>query len=403
MGGFWLNPPPTVKHVNSGALAVIFLAIAVSVMGAALGGFVIGRRGFGQTQTQDEPTEFPTLAGKVLELFGSVGLLLDRNNQVVKMNKGAATFGLVGKGLLIHAELTDLVRRARLTGKVETFKGNIRIGLRDSKRTVRAKAALVGGDYLVLVLEDQTKEVKADRLRRDFIENISHELKTPIGAISLLAEAIQGSTDDPTALARFTDNLAKESARLAALVQDIIELSRLQNSEVLAEAELVDIPSTLTEAAARNSQLAQSKRVEVMVECPVETKVFGNREMLVTAVKNLIENAITYSDPGSRVGVGCQVGDSIISISVTDSGVGISEANQKRVFERFYRVDPSRSRETGGTGLGLSIVKHVCRTHRGDVSVFSQPGIGSTFTIRLPLAKATDPATGTISIVNEEE
>jgi two-component system sensor histidine kinase SenX3 len=195
--------------------------------------------------------------------------------------------------------------------------------------------------------------------------------------------------------------LSKESSRLTLLVQDIIKLSRLQSEEVLATAEIVDLSVVVSEAIDRNEQLAANRKIRLVSEPTSGLEVFGNKEMLITAVKNLIENAISYSEPGTSVGIGCSSKQSLAEIAVTDSGSGISPEHQERIFERFYRADPSRSRDTGGTGLGLSIVKHVAKIHRGDVKLFSQVGVGSTFTLRVPLATASDPATGTIDLATE--
>ncbi|MFM7013924.1 MAG: sensor histidine kinase, partial [Actinomycetota bacterium] len=278
----------------------------------------------------------------------------------------------------------------------------LRVGLQQNKIEVSAKASLVAENYVVLVLEDRTRDLKMDRIRRDFIGNISHELKTPIGAISLLAEALQGTTD-PGTIEKFTSSLLKESARLTQLVQDVIELSRLQSAEVLAEAESVEISSVISDAVERNEQLANSRGIRILADQKPGIKVFGNRDMLTMAIRNLVENAVVYSEPGSQVGIGTSLQDGVVSIAVTDSGVGISAEDQERIFERFYRVDPSRSRETGGTGLGLSIVKHVAKIHRGEIKLFSQLGVGSTFTLRLPAASDSDPETGTIKLTAEDE
>jgi two-component system, OmpR family, sensor histidine kinase SenX3 len=389
-----------VNLVNNFSLAVIFLTIAVAVVGSAIAGFTIGRRGF-RADSNSDPIPFPTLAAEVLELFGSVGILLDSSNQVVRMNNRAESFGLVTRGLLVHSDLVDLATSARSSKQVESYEGVLRVGLQQEKISVSAKASLVANDYVVLVLEDRTRDMRLDKTRRDFIENISHELKTPIGAIALLAEAIEGAGDDPATIEKFAGNLRKESNRLTLLVQDIIELSRLQSAEVLAQAELVDLRAVVADAVDRNEQLAAKRNVKIVSDQGIGLEVFGNKEMLTAAVKNLIENAISYSDSGSQVGIGCSAKDSLAEIVVTDSGAGISPENQERVFERFYRVDPSRSRETGGTGLGLSIVKHVAKIHRGDVKLFSQLGVGSTFTLRIPLATASDPVTGTIKLISE--
>ena len=386
--------------MNNFSLAVIFLTIALAVVGAAVAGFAIGRRGF-QADSNSDPSPFPTLAAEILELFGSVGILLGTSNQVVRMNNRAESFGFVTRGMLVQRDLIELAQLARSSKEVESFEGVLRFGLAQEKISVSAKASLVANDYVVLVLEDRTKDLRLDKTRRDFIENISHELKTPIGAIALLSEAITQAGDDRFTIEKFAGNLHKEARRLSHLVQDIIELSRLQSEEVLAEAELVDLSSVVSEAVDRNEQLALKRNIRLLTEDGEGPEVFGNKELLTAAVKNLIENAISYSEPGSQVGIGCTAKGPLAEIVITDSGAGISAENQERVFERFYRIDPSRSRETGGTGLGLSIVKHVAKIHRGDVKLFSQLGVGSTFTIRIPLATAADPVTGTIKVVPE--
>jgi two-component system sensor histidine kinase SenX3 len=380
-----------------------FLAISLAVVMALGVGLAVGwsKGKKSTTESESEQDSFPDLVAEVLELMGSVGIVVDGNNKVVGVNSWAESFGLVARGLLVHSEILELVKRARLGSEIESFEGVLRVGLAQEKVSVAAKSKLVEGDYVVIVLEDRTSDIRLDKTRRDFIENISHELKTPIGAIALLSEAIQEAGDDREAVSKFASSLNKESSRLTFLVQDIIKLSRLQSEEVLAAAELVDLNEVVAEAIDRNEQLASSRRIRLVSEQTSVLEVFGNREMLITAVKNLVENAISYSDQGTSVGVGCTTKDSVAEIAVTDSGTGISPEHQQRIFERFYRADPSRSRETGGTGLGLSIVKHVAKIHRGDVKLFSQVGVGSTFTLRIPLATSSDPVTGTITLVSE--
>ena len=388
-----------VNIVNSFDVVIIMLGGVVALgIGLAIGWF-LGRQN--KSANEPEPDSFPDLVADVLELMGSVGIVVDGSNKVVGTNSWAESFGLVARGFLVHSELVDLVKRARSGSEIESFEGVLRVGLAQEKVSVSAKSKLVEGDYVVLVLEDRTSDIRLDKTRRDFIENISHELKTPIGAIALLSEAIQEAGDDRAAVTKFASSLNKESSRLTFLVQDIIKLSRLQSEEVIADAELVDLNEVVVEAIDRNEQLAAKRKIRLVSEQVPALDVFGNREMLITAVKNLVENAITYSDQGTSVGIGCSAKDSIAEIAVTDSGAGISPENQQRIFERFYRADPSRSRDTGGTGLGLSIVKHVAKIHRGEVKLFSQVGVGSTFTLRIPFATPSDPATGTIDLVRE--
>jgi two-component system sensor histidine kinase SenX3 len=388
-----------VNIVNSfDVVAIMLSGVLALVIGLVIGWF-LGRQN--KSVSESEPDSFPDLVGDVLELMGSVGIVVDGSSKVVGTNSWAESFGLVARGFLVHSELVDLVKRARSGSEIESFEGILRVGLAQEKVSVSAKSKLVEGDYVVLVLEDRTSDIRLDKTRRDFIENISHELKTPIGAIALLSEAIQEAGDDRAAVSKFAASLNKESSRLTFLVQDIIKLSRLQSEEVIADAELIDLNEVVADAIDRNEQLAANRKIRLVSEQAPKLEVFGNKEMLITAVKNLVENAISYSEPGTSVGIGCSAKESIAEITVTDSGAGISPENQERIFERFYRADPSRSRETGGTGLGLSIVKHVAKTHRGEIKLFSQVGVGSTFTLRVPLATASDPSTGTIDLVRE--
>ena len=201
-----------------------------------------------------------------------------------------------------------------------------------------------------------------------------------------LAEALADAAEDPEAVAKFSKSLRKESKRLSGLIKDIIQLSRIQSAEIVTNAEIVDLSTVVMEAVDRNSFRAENRGLKITYDAPEGVEVVGDPEMLTVAVKNLIENAIIYSDEGASVGVGLRSIDNVAEITVTDSGIGIANSDQGRIFERFYRVDPSRSRKTGGTGLGLAIVKHVALSHNGEVKLFSKPGVGSTFTLRIPRA-----------------
>ena len=213
---------------------------------------------------------------------------------------------------------------------------------------------------------------------------MTHEIKTPIGAISLLSEAMEGALDDPAQMHKFAENLRREARRLSNLVTEIIQLSKVESADILATATPVNIAAVITEAVERTVVIAEAKSIDVDVKLPDDAHVMGDGELLTVAVKNLVENAIQYSDAGQKVGIGVRERKRKIDIVVSDHGVGIPTEEQSRVFERFYRVDASRDRTTGGTGLGLSLVKHIVQRHRGSVSLFSEPGVGSTFTIRLP-------------------
>jgi two-component system sensor histidine kinase SenX3 len=325
------------------------------------------------------------VAVEVLEALGTAAIVVDDSNVMTQATTAAEQFGLQRGRALIELELLKLVELARKTKSSESVEGAINAGGRAAKVWVLATAAPIGSGFVLLTIEDRTEARRLDETRRDFVANISHELKTPIGAIGLLAETLQGATDDPDAVKRFAASLQREAVRLGHIVQEIIELSRLQAAtEVknLAECKIADV---ILDSIDRVRIAADSKRMKLVAD--LDDSIFAPvaYEQVATAITNLLENAINYSDAGGQVGISLKAVDGIAEIVVTDSGVGIALDDQARIFERFYRVDPSRSRETGGTGLGLAIVKHIAMNHGGDVSVFSKPGLGSTFTLTLPL------------------
>ena len=325
-------------------------------------------------------------SAELLEVLSASAVVLNPSNVAVRATQAAMVMGLLRVRSLRHPELLALVERARESNGIESADLELSTGLRGANIFVNARATNLGDSNVLLLVEDRTEARRLDETRRDFIANISHELKTPIGAISLLSEAIKDAEGDPVMLEKFTKSLRKEAKRLAALVNDVIQLSRYQSVEMQSHVEMVDLAAVVEEAVERNSFKAEQKNIKINFLAPAGITVVGDQEMLIVALKNLIENAVIYSEENDTVGVGLRVNDDVAEIAVTDNGVGLDAEEQNRVFERFYRVDPSRSRETGGTGLGLSIVKHVALSHNGEVRVFSKPGVGSTFTLRLPLA-----------------
>ena len=339
-----------------------------------------------QLEAIEAERAIPEGAVEILDLLASAGVIVNGSNTVVRATQGALALGLVQNRLLIHSELVRLVELARGTGTNQTIEAELSTGLRGETIWVQARAARMENNNVMLLVEDRTEAKRLEETRRDFVANISHELKTPIGAIGLLAEALQDATDDPQMVTKFAGNLYRESRRLGSLVQEIIQLSRLQSADLSKTGDLVDLEGIVHESVERNQVISEAKNITLEVDAPSGIVVYGDHEMLTMAVKNLIENAILYSESGSSVGIGLRSIDGIAEIAVTDHGVGIAAEDQERIFERFYRVDPSRSRETGGTGLGLAIVKHVASNHRGEIKLFSQLGLGSTFTLRLPLA-----------------
>jgi two-component system sensor histidine kinase SenX3 len=246
----------------------------------------------------------------------------------------------------------------------------------------------MGSNGLIAILIfDDSEFARLNSMRRDFVANISHELKTPIGALSILAEAVLEASDDPAAIKKFASRMQIEAVRLSELVQEVINLSRLQDEDPLQNAEVLDV-AVIARFAIDECRLSADKRkIEIVIADTPSCFVLGDQSQLHMAISNLIQNAINYSPESTRVGVAVTCTDDLVEFTVTDQGVGIPDKDLERIFERFYRVDPARSRETGGTGLGLSIVKHVASNHGGDISVWSLEGQGSTFTLRLPRAK----------------
>ena len=364
-------------------LLALFAALAIGVW---VGKTKLNRQQARSNSSQEGRSKLVQATFDLMELVSNTALLLNPSNMVVKATPQIATMGIVRGRELTSKNIEDLANRVRQGEQTEEFSFEVSTGLGSNGAFVDARAALIESGYVLVVLTDRTEAKKLEDTRRDFIANISHELKTPIGAISLLAEAIAEASDDPAAVEKFVKNLSKESKRLSRLVNDVIQLSRIQSSDAVTNPELIDLSVVASEAVERNSFLAEKRDVTIALDAPEGIEVWGDFEMLAVAAKNLIENAILYSGEGSKVGVGIKAEEGIASLSVTDSGRGIPVDEQQRIFERFYRVDPSRSRGTGGTGLGLSIVRNVAASHNGEVTVFSKPGVGSTFTLRLPIA-----------------
>ncbi|HET8778449.1 MAG TPA: ATP-binding protein [Agromyces sp.] len=330
----------------------------------------------------------PDGVDQVLGVLESAGVVLDPSNNVLKASPGALAMGLVRQQSLVHPELLELVASVRRTGASVAEELSVARGpFGESTLRLRVLVARLGTRFVLVLADDRTEANRLDEVRRDFVANISHELKTPIASVSLLAEAIDQAANEPEQVRRFAGRLAVEATRLGHITSEVIELSRLQARDALRPDVLVDIDGVIAAAVDQNRVVAASKRVDVAMRASTKAHVYGDRPLMVVAVHNLIANAIAYSNEGGRVGVGAKVVGDTVEIAVTDRGIGMAADELERVFERFYRIDQARSRNTGGTGLGLSIVKHTVQNHGGDVRVWSQPGRGSTFTIRLPLAE----------------
>lgn len=330
------------------------------------------------------------VAVEVLEALSTAAVVVDDSNVMVQATTAAEEFGLQADRALIELELLSLVDSARTSKTSRQVEGAINVGGRAAKVWVLATAAPLGRGFVILTLEDRTEARRLDETRRDFVANISHELKTPIGAIGLLAETLQGATDDPEAVLKFASSLQREASRLGHIVQEIIELSRLQAATEVKNSAEIRLADLISDSLERVRILAESKNMRLVADLDDSILIEVSYEQIATAITNLFENAINYSDPGGQVGISLKRVENFAEIVVTDSGVGIALEDQARIFERFYRVDASRSRETGGTGLGLAIVKHIALNHGGEISVFSKPGLGSTFTLTLPLTASSE-------------
>ncbi|CAA9314935.1 MAG: Phosphate regulon sensor protein PhoR (SphS) [uncultured Friedmanniella sp.] len=380
------------------------VALVALVVGVLLGLLVARWTRRERTPAEPDPFEPPTTpplpegVAEVLSVLPSSGVVVGPHDEVLEATTTARNLGLARGSRVALPQLLEMVRAVRRDRVIRTSDLEVSRGPRAASTFLTARVAPLADQHILILADDQTTTRRTEQTRRDFVANVSHELKTPIGAISLLAEAVEDASDDPVAVRRFASRMGVESARLTDLVAQIIELSRLQADDPLRDAEIVDIDEVLVDAVDRCRVDAEQHQVALAIAGTSGTQVLGNARQLSVAVGNLVENAVVYSDPGARVVVAAHVqaqsDDDWIEITVSDNGIGIPPAEVDRIFERFYRVDYARSRANGGTGLGLSIVKHVAATHGGDVAVWSRPGAGSTFTIKIPahLQGAGSPA-----------
>lgn len=337
---------------------------------------------------QELSNQLPELLVRTLNSLDVESLVVIPAEQLLFQSQGIAGFGLVKDDRIISEELMALIRVVRRTknshrGTLELARGPIGAGKRELKVSV---SPLDENGMVLVLISDESEARRIDAVRRDFVANVSHELKTPIGALGLLSEAILGAKDQPDEVVRFASRMQNEAKRLTELVQEIIDLSRLQSSDPLQKAAAVEIRDVIREAVDQAQISSEQRAITIEIGEIADATVIGDREQLITAVHNLVENAVNYSPEHTKVSVVSKRNENLIEISVTDQGIGIADTELNRIFERFYRVDPARSRLTGGTGLGLSIVKHVALNHGGDVKVWSKVGVGSTFTLQLPLA-----------------
>jgi two-component system sensor histidine kinase SenX3 len=362
--------------------AFLAAVLGAVVAGGAVLAWHISDRQQSTLPVSEEPVVPPEVA-TVLSVLRSSAVIVDDTDTVVKASAPAYALGLVRGTQLVSEELDKLVHEVRRDGQIRETELLMNRPSAPA-RHVTARVAPLGSRLVLALVEDRTRERRVEAVRRDFVANVSHELKTPVGAIKLLSEAVSDASEDPEAVKRFAGRMLTESDRLTRLVQQIIELSRLQADDPLETPTAVSIDDVIGVAVDTSAIDADSKRIDIVTGGTPGLEVFGNEEQVTAAVGNLVANAVSYSATDSTVLVTTKAEDGGVEISVVDQGIGIPSDEIDRIFERFYRVDPARHRSTGGTGLGLSIVKHVAATHGGEIRVWSVEGQGSTFTLALP-------------------
>ena len=330
-----------------------------------------------------------------------VGVVVsDRRGQVVWRNEAARALAGTHVGVLVDESIERHVDESLENGSssdVLEMYGPPKVVL-----DVDAHRLPSGG--VVVFIDDISERRRIDQVRTDFVANISHELKTPVGALSVLAETLEDETD-PETMQRVVGRMQGEAARASRTIDDLLELSRIELGGE-RDIEPIRLPDVVNEAMGRVAELAEQRQVGVSnlmaADQYEDIVVHGDRRQLISALGNLVENGVKYSEQGGLVQIRARYHEGIVELGVTDEGIGIPKRDLDRIFERFYRVDKARSRETGGTGLGLSIVRHVAQNHGGDVAVRSVEGEGSTFMLRLPARRAgeravQDPTHGTDS------
>lgn len=369
----------------SGLLALLASALLV---GAVIG-YIVGRWRWRRAGRGAAGATVADLMRRVVDSSHNGVAVLNQLGDVVLHNPRAEQLGIVRERQADQRAraAAEIVRKTSRTIEVDLSPLEAHGRLPSA---IRGEVRPLAGGFTVVDAGDESDAVRLEATRRDFVANVSHELKTPVGALALLAEAVLDAADDPDEVRRFSTKIVHEATRLGTLVTELIALSRLQGAERLPELEPVDVDEVVSEALGRSRLVAESTGIEVTTDAGSGLVVDGDRTLLVTALTNLISNAIAYSAPDSPVSISRRSSNGFVEIAVTDRGIGIPPELQKRVFERFFRVDPARSRATGGTGLGLAIVKHVAANHGGEVKLWSKPGTGSTFTLRIPASSQDD-------------
>ena len=387
------GPGPRLRRVSPVVASVlgVLLGILITLVGVAA-------HRTRRTSVPIEPAPLLTADLRaVIKHLRTAGAVLGPHDELLVQSPALAPSGLVQGNRLVHLDALALVREARSHGEPGVLNLQTSPGPGLPQRQLAVRVAPLSEGLVLLLVDDRSQALRADESRRDFVTNVTHELKTPIGAIALLAEAIGEAAEDPEAVHRFADRLNAETARLNELVSQIIALSRLQAADPLLDASAVDVDELIDLVLDQARAPAEQGGITLARQGTRGTALRGDWGQIEAALRNLVQNAIAYSDPGARVTVTTRRvsnGGEWVELAVSDNGIGIAEADQPRVFERFFRVDYGRSRAHGGSGLGLSIVKHIAAAHGGTVRLWSHLGQGSTFTLRLPAHEPDTDAEG---------
>src|SRR4051794_32693012 len=327
----------TIEGVSPTTQAFLAALIGAVVAGGAfLAWYVSQRQQEALGPHHDEPA-LPAGVATVLSVLRSSALVVDDEDEVVKASAPALAFGLVRSHRLASTELAGLVQQVRRDGQIRETELTMP-RLSGPPRTVVARVAPLSSRLVLALVEDRTRERRVESVRRDFVANVSHELKTPVGAIRLLAEAVGDASDDPEAVERFARRMLTESDRLLQMVQQIIELSRLQGDEPLEAPAVVDVDAVIARSVDVTVTDANSRCIKVVSGGTPGLRIFGNEEQVSAAVTNLLANAVTYSGEDSTVLISTKECDLNVDISVVDQGIGIPHSELDRIFERFYRV-----------------------------------------------------------------
>jgi two-component system sensor histidine kinase SenX3 len=321
---------------------------------------------------------------KLIQSLPDIVIWVDGDNKIKYASEVALSLNIAREDKIQIDALETLISIARKIDEPLIRKVKAKRPLGIAKLNLETWVMRLERGEVLLWAQNNSVVSRVETMRRDFVANISHELKTPVGALSLLAEAIEESGKDSESIQKFAKRIGPETKRLTNVIRDIIDLSQVQSDDPLATANPVEVDRVINDAVDAVQLLADLNSIEIAQVNEPDVKIVGDEYQLVMAIRNLLTNAITFSPINSRITVGAKLKDGVVEITVSDQGIGISLENQSRIFERFYRVDPARSRSTGGTGLGLAIVKHVCENHGGEVSVWSVQGQGSTFTMKFP-------------------